>query len=531
MNKIIVVDDDEQNRSYLQTLFQSQGFAVTTAVNGAKALDAAREDPPLVIISDILMPVMDGFILCKEWKNDHRLKKIPFIFYTATYTDPKDEKLALEMGADRFVTKPQEPDILLAIVRDVLNNKPENLLKTEVSEEDILKEYNEVLFRKLENKINQLEEANKTIKQSEEKYRGLIETTGTGFVIIDQKGGVLDANGEYVRLAGCKSLEQIIGKNIIEWTAEHDRVRNTAEIKRCFEQGFVRNVEIDYVDNEKFITPVEINAATIRTTKGIVIMMLCRDITDRKKTENEIRQINESLERRVRERTSELEASNKEMEAFAYSVSHDLRAPLRAIDNFSQIILEDYKDKLDTQIKDYLNKIIAASKRMAQLIDDILILSRIKRVSINIQKVNLSQMVRSTLENFQISEPGRCVKLMIADNLQAAADQRLMQIVMENLLGNAWKFTGKLEKAEIEFGTGENVNGKYFFIRDNGTGFDMAYVDKLFIPFQRLHSSNEYPGTGVGLSIVRTIMNRHGGTIWAEAQQDKGATFYFTLPE
>ena len=187
-----------------------KGFHVTTADNGAKALDSARKDPPDIIISDILMPVMDGFMLCRQWKNDSRLKNIPFVFYTATYTDPKDEKLAMDLGADLFIIKPQEPDVLLDIARKVMaDSKPEIMEKTpeaEIPEEAVLKEYNETLFRKLEKKIHELETANQTIKESETKYRSLIETTDTGFAIIDIEGKVLDANNEYVRLSGHKIL-------------------------------------------------------------------------------------------------------------------------------------------------------------------------------------------------------------------------------------------------------------------------------------------------------------------------------------
>ncbi|MFZ1979779.1 MAG: PAS domain S-box protein, partial [Smithella sp.] len=326
MKKILVVDDDENNVSYLETLFRAHGFHVTTAGNGAKALDSARKDPPDIIISDILMPEMDGFMLCRHWKNDSRLKNIPFVFYTATYTDPKDEKLAMSLGADLFIRKPQEPDVLLDIVQKAMaDRKPEIMEKTpevEIPEEEVWKEYNETLFRKLEKKIRELETANRTIKESETKYRSLIETTDTGFAITDVEGKVLDANKEYVRLSGHNILEQIIGRKVTQWTAEHDRARNAEKVRECLEKGFVRDLEIDYVDKDGRVIPVEINATAVETAGGTVIMTLCRDITERKKAEDEIRRLNESLEQRVLERTTELEA-------FSYSVSHDLRAPLR----------------------------------------------------------------------------------------------------------------------------------------------------------------------------------------------------------
>ena len=527
MKKILVVDDDENNVSYLETLFAAQGFHVTTADNGAKALEAARKDPPDIIISDILMPVMDGFMLCRQWKNDSRLKNIPFVFYTATYTDPKDEKLAMDLGADLFIIKPQEPDILLDMARKVMaDSKPEIMEKTpeaEVPEEEaVWKEYNETLFRKLEKKIRELETANQIIKESETKYRSLIETTDTGFAIIDVEGKVLDANNEYVRLSGHNNFQQIIGRNVIEWTAEHDRARNAEEVGLCLKHGFVRDLEIDYVDKDGRFTPVEINATVVETMGGTVIMTLCRDITERKKAEDEIRQLNESLEQRVRERTTELEA-------FSYSVSHDLRAPLRAIDGFSQALLEDYENKLDAQGKDYLRRIRASTLLMAELIEDLLKLSRITKTDMDIVPVNLTRIAQAIIDELQKTHPQRIVNIKIAGSMEDSGDPRLIRIVLENLLGNAWKFTGKKTMAEIEFGSTTKDNKKVYFIRDNGAGFDMEYAERIFAPFQRLHSVEEYPGTGIGLATVRRIIHRHGGTVRAEGSPGEGATFYFTL--
>ncbi|MGD0278488.1 MAG: ATP-binding protein [Smithella sp.] len=528
MKKILVVDDDESNIFYLETLFKSQGFHVTTAPDGAKALIAARKDPPHIIISDILMPVMDGFMLCREWKNDSRLKNIPFIFYTATYTTSKDEKLAMNLGADLFLIKPQEPNVLLDIVlKTMADSKPEIMEKapeTEISEEEVLHQYNEALFRKLEKKIFELETANQIIKESETKYRSLIEITDTGFAIIDAEGKVLDANKEYIRMSGHSSLQQIIGRHVTGWTAEHDREKNADEIGKCLANGFVRNLEIDYVDKKGLVIPVEINAAVMETTRGPVIMTLCRDITERKEAEDEICRLNESLEQRVRERTTELEA-------FSYSVSHDLRAPLRAIDGFSRALLEDYENRLDAQGKDYLMRIRTSTLFMEELIEDLLKLSKITRTDMDIMPLNLTRMARTIMDELQKSQPQRLVNINIADSLEDFADPRLIRIVLENLLGNAWKFTGKKTAAEIEFGSTKKNHKKEYFIRDNGAGFDMEYAERIFAPFQRLHNTEEYPGTGIGLATVKRIIHRHGGTVRAEGEPGRGATFYFTLQE
>jgi light-regulated signal transduction histidine kinase (bacteriophytochrome) len=276
---------------------------------------------------------------------------------------------------------------------------------------------------------------------------------------------------------------------------------------------------------------IDVSMFPILNAQGELTNVVCQwvDITERKKSEEALEKYREHLEDLVRERTIKLEASNNELEAFSYSASHDLRAPLRTIDGFSQAILEDCEDKLNIQGKDYLIRIRAATKRMADLIEDLLQLSRIARTELNIEKINLTRIARSIIDEWQKSQPQRHVEIKIADGLEDAADSRLMRITLDNLLGNAWKFTEKQAKAVIEFGCTKEGGKKVYFIRDNGAGFDMAYADKLFAPFQRLHNEEEFPGTGIGLALVRRIIHRHGGKVWTEGQAGKGATFYFSL--
>lgn len=228
---------------------------------------------------------------------------------------------------------------------------------------------------------------------------------------------------------------------------------------------------------------------------------------------------------------TELSAVNKELEAFSYSVSHDLRAPLRSIDGFSQALVEDYPDKLDEQGKNYLQRVRSSTQRMGELIDDLLKLSRVTRSEMKLEMVNLSTLAQSIATEVQKTQPERQVELVITPGLSAKGDEHLLRLLLENLLGNAWKFTGKHPQARIEFGSTQVDGKQVFFVRDDGAGFDMTYAHKLFAPFQRLHSASEFPGSGIGLATVQRIVHRHGGRIWAEAEIEKGATFYFRLAE
>ncbi len=283
----------------------------------------------------------------------------------------------------------------------------------------------------------------------------------------------------------------------------------------------------DYSVRAKRTTQDEIG--TLALAFNDMLSEIERRTAELERSTRELDQLNENLERRVRDRTARLEETNQQLEAFSYSVSHDLRAPLRAIDGFSHALIEDYGDQVNEGMKKYLDRMHAATLRMAQLIEDLLKLSRISRAPLSLQDIDLSALGREILGELAQTDPSRKVDVLVWDDIHARADARLVRVALENLLGNAWKFTGRSPAARIELGVMRDRDAFTYFVRDNGAGFEMQHAEKLFDAFQRLHTADEFPGTGVGLATVQRIVQRHGGRIWTHAEPGKGATFYFTL--
>lgn len=368
----------------------------------------------------------------------------------------------------------------------------------------------------------------------------ILQSVGEGICGIDLGGRITFVNAAAAQLLGWEPSE-LIGRSS-HGTFHHRRPDGCGyPLEECVVYSALRDGTNKSAMNEEFVRkdgtgfPVEF-VITPLIEKGTILgaVMVFRDITKRKEAEDEIRRLNESLGQRAAElETSnrELEIANKELEAFCYSVSHEFRSPLRGIDGFSQAMLEDYADRIDEEGKKWLTEIRRASQKMARLIDDILMLSGVVRSELRIRKINLSDMARSIAERLKEDPPGRQVEFSIMADMEVSADPDLMRLALENLLGNAFKFSANHRPARIEFSASQSPRGKVYLIRDNGAGFDMKYVEKLFKPFNRLHSAREYPGTGIGLATVHRVIRRHGGNIWAEGEAGKGATFYFTLEE
>jgi PAS domain S-box-containing protein len=388
--------------------------------------------------------------------------------------------------------------------------------------------------------ITERKRVEEALHKSEERLQTVIESLAEGLVISELDGQLLHWNRAALEMHGFSSLEECLlhlpeFEKIYELsTLDGSRLSfNSWPLPRIIRSGCLHNLElcIRHVGNgwERVFS---YGGAIVREPSGKPLAFLTiTDITERKRAEEQIRQLNETLEQRVVERTTQLQAANKELEAFSYSVSHDLRAPLRHINGFSQALLEDYADNLDEEGKNYLREVRAASQEMAQLIDDVLQLARVTRSEMRREMVNLSETSRVVVAELQKGDAERAVAVHVEEGLVAQGDKRLLRIMLSNLLGNAWKFTSKREHAEIAFGQEREASGEtVYFVRDNGAGFDMAYVNKLFGAFQRLHTTSEFEGTGIGLATVQRIVNRHGGRVWAEGAIGQGATFYFTLP-
>jgi len=449
--EILVVEDSLTQVERLKHLLSQNNYRFRVARNGREGLAAVAERRPTIVISDIVMPEMDGYELCCRIKQDPDTRDLPVILLTSL-TDPVDVVKGLECGADNFVFKPYDENYLLSRISFVLAHH--HLREVETTRMGV-----EIFF------------------------------AGRSFYITSDRLQIL---------------------NLLLSTYETAVARNH-ELLSARDQLRLLNDTLEQKVRER-------TAA------------LQQEVAERARAEAEVRRLNAELDQRVRQRTAELEHINEELEAFSYSVSHDLRAPLRHASGFATLLHKRIADKLDDTAAHYLRQISDACTRMGKLIDDLLDFSRTSRAELRQAPLDLDTLVRETVRDLDVETQGRRIEWKIDPLPTVCADAALLRQVFANLLGNAVKYTRTRETAEIAIGSESRDGATVLFVRDNGVGFDMRHASKLFGVFQRLHSSDQFEGTGIGLANVRRIVSRHGGRVWAESAPDRGATFFVSLP-
>ncbi len=501
--KLLIVEDSKIDAALVIDELTNAGFEimsrrVETPEDFKQALEDERWE---VICSDYSMPrfsALAAYRLLKQSGLD-----IPFIIVSGSI----GEELAVEalhQGANDYLMKDNLARLAPAVERE-LKEATERRTRTQI--EDLLKE-------------------------TENSYRRLVEgVKDYGIFLMNPKGHVLSWNIGAERIMGY-TAEEIIGKPFVCFFTREaiEKGYPERELEVALAQGrYESEAQMVRKDGSTFIsydivTPVY-NEQGVLTGYSKIL----RDVTERKKAEEEIRKLTEELEQRVLDRTAQLELVNKELESFTHSVSHDLRAPLRNLAHLSQILLSRHSKHLNPEGRQYLAYILESSQQALQLAGALLDLSRVTSATINRRHIDLTQLALGILEDLRESEPNRHVEFNVSENLVTYGDPALIKIAFQNLLENAWKFTSKTPGARIELHSKEENGQTVFFLRDNGVGFDPDYAYKLFQPFQRLHTADEFYGTGVGLATVQRIIHRHGGRIWAEGGLNQGAVFFFTL--
>lgn len=515
---ILIAEDDENSRLMLSAALESRGHAVRTAADGRAALELAKAQPPDLIVSDILMPELDGYGLCRAVRAHPQLAAIPFAFYTATFTDRRDEELAYRLGADRFLVKPCEIGALVAELEALGSRGPQRPV---VGDADAL--YAERLRDKLDKKISELE-AERT------RLRDFAEAAADWFWETDAERTIVYTSDGAWPLRGL-SLNALFAMRR-PGPQRHDDIALLTQEFRPF-----RDIVIDWRQQDGGVRIMALSGRPWRDASGQIAGYRgsARDVSRQVKAEEDLRALNHELDERVRSRTSSLRAAFEELESFSYSVSHDLRGPLRAIHGFASVLESEMTrpdvSGLGKASFDALSRILRAALRMEHLVDDLLELSRVTRMPLQRQPVDLSALAQEIADTLHAGDPRRDCTFVIQPGMLVAGDVGLLRIALDNLLRNAWKFSSPVPHGSIEVGAEGRGQQAVIYIRDNGVGFDMAHADKLFNPFIRLHREGEFEGTGIGLALVQRIIRRHNGRVWARAEPGKGATFCFTLGE
>ena len=530
---VLIVDDSLTVRMDLAQAFEADGFGVLPCGTGAEARSLAAQGLVSAAILDVLLPDADGVQLLEELRSQAQKPELP-ILMLSTEVEVKDRLRGLKHGADDYIGKPYDAGYVVARVNELLRSRASaaRTASAEGGPRPLTPEAMPLLG--LERVL--LVDDSETYLQ--ETARLLREE---GYDVVLARSGEQALEVLAVQPVDCILLDLMMpgigGRNACRQIKGSPLVRDIPLI-------IVTSVE----DRAAMIDSLSLGADDYITKSSdfAVLEARVRAQIRRKQFEDEHRRIQDDLlasERLASEARAarqlaeakaalaeELDRKNKELEAFNYSVSHDLRAPLRTIDGFSHALLEDFGETLEPRAHEYLKRVRDATKRMGELIDDLLQLSRIGRSELRREEVDLAALARVVAEELARRHPEHPVAFSAPPELLVSADRRLLQVVLENLLGNAWKFTSRTDEARVECGVEAGPRGNAYFVRDNGAGFDMAYAERLFSPFQRLHTEQEFSGTGIGLATVQRVVDRHGGRVWAQGEVGKGATVYFTLP-
>jgi two-component system, NtrC family, sensor kinase len=517
---VLIIEDSATFREELRRALEVAGYTVLDASSGEEGLRMAAASRPAVILVDGVLPGLDGAAVIRRIRLDEALRGTPCVLLTGS-EDRGAELRALDAGADAFVRKEQDLEVVLARLAAVLRAATAERV-------DAVSLFGPKRILAVDDSPTYLHELGEMLR-------------GEGYDVVLASSGEEAIEMLSVQAVDCILLDVVM-----------PGLGGKATCQRIKESLLVRDVPLIMLtareDRESMIEGLSMGADDYIAKSGEfeVLKVRVRAQMRRKQFEDEHRRIREQLlhsellateERSARQiaetraaLVGELERKNEELEAFSYAVSHDLRAPLRGIDGFSQAFLEDYGDTLDERGRDYLRRVRAGAQRMGELIDDLLQLSSVGSADLRRDHVDLSKIARASFEDIEQREPSRKVLFVGEERLAADADARLMRVLFDNLLGNSWKFTAKVPEPTIEFGAELRQGDTVYFVRDNGAGFDMQFADKLFTPFQRLHSEADFPGTGIGLATVYRVVDRHGGRVWADGAVSGGATIFFTLP-